>query len=249
MELLGIDIGGSGIKGAVVNADTGNLVTERFRLPTPQPSHPDKVADVVCELIEHFNYKGSAVGVTFPAVIKNGKCLTASNIHDDWKGTQVDTLFEKHCNQKFFVLNDADAAAEAEMKFGAGKDKDGLVATITVGTGIGSGLFFNGELIPNVELGVIFGKDGKKIEYYAADSARKRENLSFNKWAKRLNFYLNHLELVMNPDLIIIGGGVSKKMDKLEEFLDVDVPVVPAVNENNAGIIGAAMYALDKLKI
>jgi polyphosphate glucokinase len=247
MELLGIDIGGSGIKGAVVNADTGVLVTERFRLPTPQPSHPEKVADVVCDLIDHFNYSGP-VGVTIPAIIKNGKCLTASNIHEDWKDTQVDELFKKYCNQDFFVLNDADAAAEAEMKFGAGKDKDGLVITITVGTGLGSGMFFNGELIPNIELGVIYGKDGNKIEHYAADSARKREDLSFGKWAKRLNFYLNHIELVMNPDLIIIGGGVSKKMDKLEEFLDIEVPIVPAVNQNNAGIIGAAMYALDNLK-
>lgn len=244
MELLGIDIGGSGIKGAMVDADTGILVSERFRLPTPQPSHPDRVADVVCELIKHFEYSGP-VGVTFPGIIKNGKCLTASNIHEDWKDAQVDAIFERHCNQKFFVLNDADAAAEAEMKFGAGKGKNGLVVTITVGTGLGSGVFFNGELIPNIELGVIYGKDGRKIEHYAADSARKREDLSFRKWAKRLNFYLNHLELVMNPDLIIIGGGVSKKMDKLEEFLDVDVPVVPAVNQNNAGIIGAAMYALD----
>jgi len=247
MELLGIDIGGSGIKGAVVNADTGVLVSERFRLPTPRPSHPEKVAGIVCELINHFNYSGP-VGATFPAIIKNGKCLTASNIHGDWQGTQVDELFAKHCNQQFFVLNDADAAGEAEMKFGAGKDKNGLVITITVGTGLGSGVFFNGELIPNIELGVIYGKDGKKIEHYAADSARKREDLSFRKWAKRLNFYLNHIELVMNPDLIIIGGGVSKKMEKLEEFLDVNVPIVPAVNQNNAGIIGAAMYALDKVK-
>ncbi len=248
MEILGIDVGGSGIKGAIVNADTGELVTERFRLSTPHPSYPDAVAKVIKDLITHFEYQGP-IGVTFPSVIKNGKCFTATNIHREWIGTQVDELFEKHCGNKFFVVNDADAAAEAEMKFGAGKDKNGLVVTITVGTGIGSGVFYNGELIPNYEMGIMLGKDGKIIERYAADSARKRDGLSLKKWAaKRLDFLLNHAADVMNPDLIIIGGGVSKKMDKFEDLLTVNVPVVAAKNQNNAGIIGAAMFAMDHLK-
>ena len=247
MEILGIDIGGSGIKGAIVNADTGELVTERFRLPTPHPSYPDEVAKVIKAIIDHFDYKGP-VGVTFPSVIKNGKCYTANNIHRDWIGTQIDTLFEKHCDNKFFVLNDADAAAEAEMKFGAGKNVDGLVVTITVGTGIGSGVFYNGVLIPNYEMGVMLGKDGKYIEKYAADSARKRDGLSIKKWAKRFDFLLNHATEVLNPDLFIIGGGISKKMAKFEDLLTVNIPVVAAKNQNNAGIIGAAMFAMDHLK-
>ena len=247
MEVLGIDVGGSGIKGAIVNADTGELVSERYRLPTPHPSYPDEVAKVIKSLVDHFEYKGP-VGVTFPSVIKNGKCFTANNIHRDWIGTQVDTLFEKYCGNKFFVLNDADAAAEAQIKFGAGKDKKGLVITITIGTGIGSGVFYNGELIPNIEIGSMLGKDGKIVEKYAADSARKRDGLSIKKWAKRFDFVLNYITSVLNPDLFIVGGGISKKMAKFEDLLTVNVPVVAAKNQNNAGIIGAAMFAMDHLK-
>lgn len=247
MEILGIDVGGSGIKGAIVNANTGVLVSDRYRLPTPQPSYPNDVAKVINELVDYFNYSGP-IGVTFPSVIKNGKCFTATNIHKDWINTQVDELFESYCNQQFFVLNDADAAAEAEMKFGAGVNKNGIVITITIGTGIGSGVFYNGELIPNIELGMMLGKDGNIVERYAADSARKREGLSFSKWAKRLDFLLNYLVKVFNPDLFIIGGGMSKKMDKFNDLITVDVPVVQAKNQNNAGIIGAAMFALEKIK-
>lgn len=248
MEILGIDIGGTGIKGAIVNINTGDLVSERFRLPTPQPSFPNEIAKVVKQIIEHFNCQGP-VGVTFPSIIKKGKCYTANNVHKDWINTQIDQLFESYCNRKFFVLNDADAAAEAEMKFGAGVNNKGLVLTITVGTGIGSGAFYNGELIPNIELGMLLGEKGEKVESYIADSARKREDLSFKKWAKRFDFLLNHIVDVLNPDLFIIGGGVSKKIDKFEELLTVNVPVVAAKNQNNAGIIGAAMFALDQIEI
>ena len=248
MDILGIDIGGSGIKGAIVNTDNGMLVSERYRLPTPQPSLPNEVTKVIHQIIEHFNYQGP-VGVTFPSIIKKGKCYTANNVHKDWINTQIDDLFEKYCDRKIFVLNDADAAAEAEMKFGAGVNKDGLVLTITVGTGIGSGAFFNGELIPNIELGTLLGIKGEKVELYIADSARKREDLSFKKWAKRFDFLLNHIVDVLNPDLFIIGGGVSKKMERFENLLTVNVPVVVAKNQNNAGIIGAAIFALDQIEI
>jgi len=248
MDILGIDIGGSGIKGAIVNTDNGMLVSERYRLPTPQPSLPNEVTKVIHQIIEHFNYQGP-VGVTFPSIIKKGKCYTANNVHKDWINTQIDDLFEKYCDRKIFVLNDADAAAEAEMKFGAGVNKDGLVLTITVGTGIGSGAFFNGELIPNIELGTLLGIKGEKVELYIADSARKREDLSFKKWAKRFDFLLNHIVDVLNPDLFIIGGGVSKKMERFENLLTVNVPVVAAKNQNNAGIIGAAIFALDQIEI
>ena len=247
MKLLGIDIGGSGIKAALVNSETGKLLSERYRVPTPKPSHPDAVAKRIKKVLEHFEWTGP-VGVSFPTVIKNGMCIATGNISKEWKLRRVDQLFESYCNTKFYIINDADAAAEAEMKFGAGKGQNGLVVTITVGTGLGSGVFFNGELIPNFELGTIYGKDGKRIELYAADSARKREDLSYTKWGKRFNFFLNYISRTIHPDLIIIGGGTSKKLDRFEDCLDVDVPIVAAVKQNNAGIIGAAMFAYDNIK-
>ncbi len=247
MELLGIDIGGSGIKASIVDAATGELLSERKRIPTPQPAKPKAVAKVVNELINDLNWNGP-VGVSFPTVIKNGKALHYGNLHKSWKGTQIDELFKKECKQDFYVLNDADAAAMAVMKFGAGRDKKGLVITITLGTGIGSGVFFNGELLPNFELGRIYDKQGDIMEKFAADSARKREDLGYKEWGKRVNFFLTHIEEIMRPELIIIGGGVSKKMDKFKKYITIDTPVVPAQLLNDAGIIGAAMFALESIK-
>jgi polyphosphate glucokinase len=247
MELLGIDIGGSGIKGAIVDAETGELVSDRKRIPTPKPSKPDAVADIVEELIKSFNWEGP-VGVSFPTIIKNGKALGHSNFHKSWKNTQIDKLFKEHCNQDFYVLNDADAAAMAVMKFGAGKGKNGLVITITVGTGLGSGVFFNGQLLSNFELGRIYGKKGDIMESFAADSARKREKLDYKEFGKRLNFFLTHVEQTMHPELFIIGGGISKKMDKFKKYITLDTPVIPAELLNDAGIIGAAMFALENIK-
>ena len=232
MELLGIDIGGSGIKGAIVDAATGELLSERKRIPTPRPAKPNAVAEVVQELIKDLNWNGP-VGVSFPTIIKNGKALHYGNLHKSWKGTQIDKLFKDSCQQDFYILNDADAASMAVMKFGAGKDKKGLVITITLGTGIGSGVFFNGELLPNFELGRIYGKKGDIMESFAADSARKREDLSYKEW---------------RPELIIIGGGVSKKMDKFKKYITIETPVIPAQLLNDAGIIGAAMFAFESLK-
>ena len=155
---------------------------------------------------------------------------------------------KKHCGQDFYVLNDADAAAMAVMKFGAGQDKKGLVITITLGTGIGSGVFFDGKLLSNFELGRIYGKKGDIMESFAADSARKREDLSYKEWGKRVNFFLSHVEEIMHPELIIIGGGISKKMDKFKKYITIDTPVIPAQLLNDAGIIGAAMFALENVK-
>ena len=247
MELLGIDIGGSGIKGAIVDAATGELLSERKRIPTPRPAKPNAVAEVVQELIKDLNWNGP-VGVSFPTIIKNGKALHYGNLHKSWKGTQIDKLFKDSCQQDFYILNDADAASMAVMKFGAGKDKKGLVITITLGTGIGSGVFFNGELLPNFELGRIYGKKGDIMESFAADSARKREDLSYKEWGKRINFFLTHVEETMRPELIIIGGGVSKKMDKFKKYITIETPVIPAQLLNDAGIIGAAMFAFESLK-
>lgn len=247
MELLGIDIGGSGIKASIVDASTGQILSERKRIPTPQPAKPKAVAEVVNEIIKSLNWNGP-IGVSFPTIIKNGKALHYGNLHKSWQGTQIDELFKDKCGQDFYVLNDADAAAMAVMKFGAGKDKNGLVITVTLGTGIGSGVFFNGELLPNFELGRIYGKKGDIMESFAADSARKREDLSYKEWGKRVNFFLTHIEETMRPELIIIGGGVSKKMDKFKKYITIETPVVPAQLLNDAGIIGAAMFALENIK-
>lgn len=247
MELLGIDIGGSGIKAAIVDAATGEFISERMRIPTPRPAKPKPIAKTVKKLIKSLNWEGP-VGVSFPTIVKNGKALHYGNLNQSWKGTQIDELFKEHCKQDFYVLNDADAAAMAVMKFGAGKDKKGLVITVTLGTGIGSGVFFNGELLSNFELGRIYGKEGDIMEAFAADSARKREDLSWKEWGKRLSFFFSHVEETMHPDLFIVGGGVSKKMDSFEKYIHINTPIIPAQLLNNAGIIGAAMFALENLK-
>lgn len=244
MHILGIDIGGSGIKGAVVDTITGELMTEKFRLPTPRPALPFEVAKTVHQVADHFNWKGE-VGAGFPTPLFHGKCLSGGNLHPDWKGVQADELFSKVTGLEFTVINDADAAAEAEMHFGAGKGKTGLVAVITLGTGIGSGLFFNGELIPNSELGHVSYK-GEAFEKYAADSIRKKEDLSYSKWGKRLNKYFRHIELILSPDLFIIGGGASKKIDRFKDQIDIRTKIIPAENKNEAGIIGAAVGAFDE---
>lgn len=246
MEVLGIDIGGSGIKGAIVNTKTGELVTERHRIPTPQPATPENVAITLKKLVDHFQWKGKA-GSGFPTPLSHGKCQSGGNLHETWKGVQIDKLFHDTTDLDFTVINDADAAALAEINFGAGKGKKGLVAVITIGTGIGSGLFFNGELIPNTELGhVTYNNDA--FEKYAADSIRKKDDLSYTKWGKRLHKYFKHVELILSPDLFIIGGGASKKLHKFKDQIHIETPIIPAENKNEAGIIGAAMAASEGIK-
>jgi len=247
MEILGIDIGGTGIKGALVNIETGKLTTKKHRISTPNPATPKAVANTIQELVNHFNWK-EKVGCGFPTPLQHGKCLTGGNLHKEWKGVHVDTLFSNKTGNEFSIVNDADAAGLAEINFGAGKDKKGVVIIITLGTGIGSGLFLDGKLLPNTEFGHVLYKNGEVFEKYASDSARKRDNLSRKEWGKRLHKYFKHLNLLLSPDLIIIGGGASKKFDKFEAKIDITVPIVAAEAENEAGIIGAAMAAKYKLK-
>jgi len=242
MEILGIDIGGTGIKGAVVDTKTGELSSERLRVPTPKPATPESVAAELETFLKTFDWKGP-VGISFPTVIKNGKAMQYGNLDKSWQHTQIDTLFKSKTGHDFYIVNDADAAAMGVMEFGVGKDQMGLVITITLGTGIGSGVFFDGKLLSNFELGRMYGRKGDIMESFAADSARKREDWSFKAWAKRVNFFLNHVEKTFNPDLIIIGGGVSKKMDKFEQYIDLNTPLKAAELKNNAGIIGAAIFA------
>jgi polyphosphate glucokinase len=242
MEILGIDIGGSGIKGAPVDINTGELKAERFRVSTPKPTKPESVAKAVKTLVDHFEWNGP-IGCGFPTVVNNGMSVTKSNIHKSWVGTQVDSLFEEITGLPVTVINDADAAGLAEMTFGAGKEKMGLVITVTIGTGLGTGVFYDGKLIPNFELGRVFYKNGEVIEYFAADSARKKENLSYKVWGKRFNKFLKHTNRIMSPDLFIIGGGASKKLELFEKQITVDVPLIVAEKRNNAGIIGAAIAA------
>ncbi|RME60555.1 MAG: ROK family protein [Caldilineae bacterium] len=241
MEILGIDIGGSGIKGALVNAETGELLTERRRIPTPDPSTPDAVAEVVAAIVKHFDWKG-LVGCTFPAVIRNGVVYTAANVDKSWIGTDAKALFEKYTGCSVTIINDADAAGIAEMVFGAGRDAQGVVMMVTLGTGIGTALFVDGHLAPNTELGHI-EIDGVDAEIRTSDAARKREDLSWKKWGKRLNRYFQTIEFLLSPDLFIIGGGVSKKADKYFKYIDVRARMVVAQMGNHAGIIGGAMAA------
>ena len=243
MELLGIDIGGSGMKGALVNAETGTMVTERFRVPTPQSRKPYDMAQVIGQIIDHFDYKGP-VGCGFPTVVKDGICKGYGNLDKSWVGVNVDQLFTAATGREFTVINDADAAGYASMNYGVGRGKRGLVIMITVGTGLGSGAFYNGELLANFELGQIPYKNYKKIELWAASSAKEREGLTYEKWAKRFNKFLKYVELIVAPDLIIVGGGISKKWDQYGHLINIETDVVQAELMNHPGIIGAAISCL-----
>lgn len=243
MELLGIDIGGSGMKAGIVNAETGELLTERFRIPTPPSKKPDEMAEVIKQLVDHFDYKGP-VGCGFPTIVKNGVCKSPGNLHKNWLGVNIDELFTKATGREFTVLNDADAAGYASMNYGVGKDQKGLVLFITVGTGLGSGAFLDGKLIPNFELGQIPYKKYDKIELWASSRAKEQEGLSYEKWGKRFNKFLKYVETITAPDLIIVGGGISKKWNQFEDCIDIDTKVVKAELMNHAGIIGPAIACL-----
>ncbi|MGH1361941.1 MAG: polyphosphate--glucose phosphotransferase [Calditrichia bacterium] len=242
MKVLGVDVGGSGIKGAIVDTNTGVLLEERFRLDTPQPAHPDVVAETVNKVVKHFDWKGP-VGCGFPAVVRNGLVKTASNISKKWINVSAEKLFSKTTGCEVRVMNDADVAGLAEMKFGAGKGNMGSIVMITIGTGLGSALFRNGILFPNTEFGH-FKLKGDIAEHYAANSVRKKEDLSWKKWGKRFNHYLEEVELLVAPDLIILGGGASKKIDRFEDEIEIETEVVTATLLNEAGIVGAALSIL-----
>jgi len=242
MEVLGIDIGGSGIKGALVDVETGRMVTDRFRISTPDGAEPDDVARTIKEIVDHFAWQGP-VGVGFPAVVHQGVAESAANISKKWIGTNVDKLLSDATGCSVHTLNDADAAGIAEMTFGAGKDaKKGVVMILTLGTGIGSAIFVNGILFPNTELGHLQMK-GKDAETRMSDAARKRLDLSWKHWTKRLQKYFDYLEFLFSPDLFIVGGGVSKESDKFLHLMKTRAHIVPATMLNQAGIVGSAIFA------
>lgn len=238
---LGIDIGGSGIKGAPVDLEKGKLAAERLRIPTPQPSTPDAVAEVVREILDHFEWN-APFGCTFPAVVQHGVTRTAANVDPGWVDFEAEDLLRAKTGRKALLLNDADAAGVAEVEFGAARRHAGLVLVSTLGTGIGSALVVNGHLVPNTELGHV-ELDGHDAETRAADSAREREGLDWEAWGARLTRYYGYLENLLWPDLIVVGGGVSKKFARWKPYVHTRTPMVPAELLNEAGIIGAALLA------
>jgi polyphosphate glucokinase len=244
MEVLGIDIGGSGIKGAPVDVGKGVLTSERFRIPTPEPSTPDDVAGVVAEIVRHFVWKGP-VGCTFPAIVQHGVTHSAANVDPGWMHFDAEPFLQQKTGCPLRLVNDADAAGLAEASFGAAKGVPGVVLVLTFGTGIGSALLMDGKLVPNLELGhlEIRGKDAEKR---ASDLVRAQRDLSWSKWARRVNEFLARLELYFSPDLFVIGGGVSKNYAKFGGYLQAErAKIVPAQLLNEAGIVGAALAAVD----
>ena len=241
MITLGIDIGGSGIKGATVRTTTGEMIGERIRIETPTPSTPENCAQVVRELVQQLNYHGP-IGVTFPAVVRHGVTLTAANVDKSWINCHAEKLLHKVTGMPVVVLNDADAAGIAEIDFGAGKGARGTVAMFTFGTGIGSAFFIDGVLLPNTEFGhlLIRGKDAEKR---ASAKAKEDKDLKWDEWAERVNEFFVEIDKLFTPDLIIIGGGISKKFDKFVKYLKSNADIVPAKLLNDAGIVGAAMAA------
>ncbi len=240
---FGVDIGGSGIKGGVVDLDTGELVGDRYKVLTPQPSTPKACADAVREVTDHFDWTGP-VGVTVPAVVTDGTVRTAANIDPGWIGTDAGGLFGEVLDRSVTVLNDADAAGLAEDAHGAGRDVDGVILLLTLGTGIGSALIHRGRLVPNTEFGHL-EVDGKEAEHRAASSVKERRDWSYEKWAGQVSRVFQEYEKLLWPDLIIVGGGVSRKADKWVPLLEVTTPVVAAKLQNTAGIVGAAMASHD----
>lgn len=246
MQIFGVDIGGSGIKGAPVDLDKGDLVEERFKVLTPHPATPDGVADGVRQVVEQFGWRGP-VGLTFPGVVTGGSTVrTAANVDRSWVDTDARALFGRRLGGlPVTVVNDADAAGVAEMHFGAGKDRAGTVILLTFGTGIGSALFIDGKLVPNTELGHL-ELDGHDAEKRASSKAKDDGELTWEHWAHRVQKYLAHVEMLFSPELIVIGGGVSRKSHKFLPFIEgIKAEIVPAQLQNNAGIVGAAMRAVE----
>jgi polyphosphate glucokinase len=248
MIALGIDIGGSGIKGALVDTEKGEMVTERWRIPTPQPAKPPAVIAVLKEIVDHFEYSGP-IGVGLPGIVINGMVHSAANIDDDWLGFPGQQAMAETTSCPVTLANDADVAGVAETRFGAGKGQSGTVMIFTLGTGIGSAVFVNGRLVPNTEPGHVYLRNQKKdAENYAAERIRDEKNLSWKRWGKRLNTYFKHIEFLFSPELIIIGGGISKQHEEFLPYIKTRARLVPAELRNEAGIVGAAVLASESPK-
>lgn len=244
-RVLGVDVGGSGIKGAPVDIVRGEMLGERLRLETPQPATPQSVAATFAELVKMHEWKGP-IGCGFPAIVRQGKAMSAANIDPSWIGVNIQELFEEVSGSPVCVINDADAAGVASARYGAGKGVEGVVLLLTIGTGIGSALFTNGQLVPNTEFGHLNFK-GMIAEHYAANSVRNREGLSWEEWGKRFGEYLDHVNRILSPDLVILSGGASKHFAIYKELLPFDLKIIPSMMLNNAGTIGAAAYAAEYL--
>ncbi len=244
---VGIDIGGTGIKGAIVDVGTGELLTERKKLDTPEGGRPDDIAQTVLQLVDSLGEIPAAaqVGICFPAVVRHGVTMSAANVSDKWIGFEAEKLFEKELGRDITFVNDADAAGFGEVKYGAAKGRGGLIILTTLGTGIGTALIYDGVLIPNAELGHL-EIEGVDYETRAAYSAKERDDLSWKKWAARLQKYYDQLEKLFSPDLFIVGGGVSKNFEQFIPLLDLTTEIVPATLRNNAGILGAACLSTMK---
>lgn len=240
---VGIDIGGTGIKGALVSVKSGELKSDRIKLETPTGGEPSDIAETVVEILSQINPDSDIpVGICFPSVVKHGLTLSAANVSDNWIGLNAEALFENALKRHVHVMNDADAAGAAEMKFGAGRQQPGLVIMTTLGTGIGSAIFYNGVLVPNSELGHV-EIEGADYETRASFAAKERQGLTYPEWANRLQVYYSHLEKLFTPDLFIVGGGVSKNHEEFLPHLKLNTPIVPADLRNSAGIIGAGSMA------
>ncbi len=246
---LGIDVGGSGIKGAPVDLSTGKFASDRLRIDTPKPATPEAVCKVIAQVVDHFDdvHDDSPIGVTIPGVVTSGVVRSAANIDKSWIDFDAAAFLGKELGHPVHVVNDADAAGVAELEYGAADHNEGLVILTTLGTGIGTALIHHGRLVPNSELGHI-EVDGHDAESRAAQSAQEREGLSWEAWAERLQRYYSHLENLLWPDLFVVGGGVSKNADKFLPLLSIRTPIKPASLRNKAGIIGAAHLAAQVAK-
>ncbi len=245
MEVLGLDIGGSGIKGAIVDTTSGELLTDRYRIDTPEGAEPSDISKTVHQICQYFQYAGP-VGVGFPSIVQHGIVLSAANISKNWLSQNINVLFSQETGNRIFGLNDADAAGIAEMRFGIGQEyQKGVVILLTIGTGIGSAIFSNGVLVPNTELGHMKIR-GKDAEHRASDAVRRLQDLSWKKWGERFNEILIILDELFSPDLFVIGGGISKKFEKYGKYFTIQTKIMPAMLLNQAGIVGAAMYAKEQ---
>ncbi len=239
---FGIDFGGTGIKGAPVDLAHGDFAHDRVRIDTPKPASPQAVAQVFQQIVDSVPASTTPVGVTVPGIVRRGVVLSAANIDKSWIGEDADAIFTGALGREVHVVNDADAAGLAEAEYGAAKGRRGLVMVITLGTGIGSAMIFDGQLVPNSEMGHL-ELDGEVAEVRAATSAREREGLSWEAWSERLTAYFRHLERLFTPDLFVVGGGVSKSWDNFGHLIKVETEMVPATLQNRAGIVGAALVA------